>query len=370
MTEGIVDATNLNLRDAPGGNVVGVLRKGDRLAILATEGDWIHVSAPLAGGTKLGWVSAAFVAVASGAAPLPPADDDANPVTVSGGKALGPDGTAFAGAHGAGFATLGLTTLDAYLAGATSAAGLAPSVVRAVAAVSANEGRLEAINSYDNAFLSFGLLQWTAGPANGPGELAALLALVQRTDAAVFQEYFGRYGVGVAPPDSATSVSTSGFLTISDSVLRKSADKAQLRSAAWAYRFWRAGHDETVRGCQLALAASRIDGFLRRPVGGRTVGNFMTSEYGVALVLDEHVNRPGHVPATLASAIAALPTNAADPTRWGDSEEGDLIRRYVLARNATNMTDAANRATRIADCVRDGRLSAARGSFIAVVASV
>jgi hypothetical protein len=55
MTEGIVDAANLGLRDAPGGgDIVGVLRNGDRLAILATEGDWLHVSAPLAGGTKLG----------------------------------------------------------------------------------------------------------------------------------------------------------------------------------------------------------------------------------------------------------------------------------------------------------------------------
>jgi hypothetical protein len=313
-------------------------------------------------------VNAAFVA--SSAAPLPPADDDANPVTVSGGKALGPDGTAFASAHGAGFATRGITTLDAYLAGGTSAFGLAPSVIRAVSAVSANEGRLEAINSYDNAFLSYGLLQWTAGAASGPGELAALLTLVQRTDAAAFHEYFGRYGIGVAPPPSATSVSTSGFLTISDSVLRTPAAKAQLRSAAWAYRFWRAGHDEIVRSCQLALAASRIDGFLHRPVDGRTVGDFMTSEYGVALVLDEHVNRPGHVPATLARAVAALPAKAGAPTRWGDAEEGDLIRRYTLARNATNMTDAANRAARIADCVRDGRLSAARGSFVAVVASV
>jgi uncharacterized protein YgiM (DUF1202 family) len=54
MTEGIVDAANLNLRDAPGGDIVGVLRNGDRLAILARAGDWLHVSAPLAGGTKLG----------------------------------------------------------------------------------------------------------------------------------------------------------------------------------------------------------------------------------------------------------------------------------------------------------------------------
>jgi hypothetical protein len=367
MTEGRVTATSLNLRDAPNGTVVGMLRKGDSVSILETKDGWLRVSAT--GGTEpLGWVSAEFVATTDTgplpASPLPPpADDASHQVTVAAGKAIGPDGKSFAVARGDGFATLGLTTLGSWLAGGAAAPDLAPSVVRAVRAVSMNEGRLEAINSYDNAFLSFGLLQWTAGPGSDPGELAGLLDLVQRTSAAAFGEYFGRYGLGVQLPSTAASSPATGFLTLSGAPVRMPTEKAQLRDATWAYRFWRAGHDETVRACEAALAASRIGTFLQRPAAGHTVGDWLTSEYGVALVLDEHVNRPGHVPRTLESAIASL-SGTIDLSQWGDREEANLIDRYIAARDGTNMTDAANRAIRIGDCVHRGELSDRRGSFV------
>jgi hypothetical protein len=145
--------------------------------------------------------------------------------------------------------------------------------------------------------------------------------------------------------------------------VRTPTEKAQLRDATWAYRFWRAGHDETVRACEAALAASRIGTFLQRPAAGHTVGDWLTSEYGVALVLDEHVNRPGHVPRTLESAIGDL-SGTIDLSQWGDREEANLIDRYIAARDGTNMTDAANRAIRIGDCVHRGELSDRRGSFV------
>jgi hypothetical protein len=366
MAEGRVTATSLNLRDAPNGAMIGALGKGDSVTILETREGWLRVSTAGAAGTRLGWVSGEFVATigASAPIPVPPADDEAHRVTVAAGKAIGPDGSSFAVAHGGGFATLGVTTLDGWLAGGAAPPDLAPSVVRVVRAVSTNEGRLEAINSYDNAFLSAGLLQWTAGAGSAAGELAGLLGLVQRTSASTFDEYFGRYGLGFEVPSAVTGTPVTGFLTLSGSSLRTPSEKEQLRDASWAYRFWRAGHDDIVRACQAALAARRIDTFLDRPAAGRTVGDWLTSEYGVALVLDEHVNRPGHVPRTLESAIAGL-TGSIDPGQWGDREEADLIELYIAARDTTNMTDPANRATRLCDCVRRGELSAKRGSFAA-----
>ena len=59
---------------------------------------------------------------------------------------------------------------------------------------------------------------------------------------------------------------------------------------------------------------------------------------GIALVLDEHVNRPGHVPGTLETAIGNLAGNP-DPTNWTDAQEGELIDLYIDARNDTNMTN-------------------------------
>jgi hypothetical protein len=362
MANGRVTATSLNLRDAPNGAVIGQLRNGNSLAIIETKDDWLSVSAIVDGATKLGWVNAKFVDIIDSGPP--PADDDATPVTVVAGKAIGPDGRSFASVHQGGFFTLGVTTVDNWLAGNPAGLSLAPSLIRVVRAVSRNEGRLEAINSYDNSFLSFGMFQWTAGAGNQPGELAGLLALVQRSSADAFQKYFGRYGLGAELQRGART----GFLTLAGAMLNDATDKEQLRGAEWAYRFWRAGQDDTVRACELNLAAARVPLFLQAPVAGHVVGDWLSSEYGVALVLDEHVNRPGHVPGTLKTAIDGL-APGADPTTWGDQEEAELIRRYIAARAATNMTDPANRATSIGDCVSAGAMSDKRGSFAATPAA-
>jgi hypothetical protein len=166
----------------------------------------------------------------------------------------------------------------------------------------------------------------------------------------------------------ATIVSTggqlaTGFLTLAGKRLESPADKAQLRSPEWAYRFWRAGHDDRVRVSQLGCAASRILVFHGLIARGYPISAWLTSEQGIALVLDEHVNRPGHVPDTLEAAIGRLGAKP-DPTKWGTAEEARLIEIYCDEREKTNMTDPDKRAGRIADCVLDGTLSDIRGSFV------
>jgi hypothetical protein len=361
MAEGRVTATSLNLRDAPEGAVIGSLGRGDRVTILDQQDGWMSVSATVGGATKLGWASAQFIDAVPAA---PPADDGSASVTVAAGKAIGPDGRAFASVQGKGFFTLGQTTLEAWLAASPPGLSLAPSLIRVVQAVSRNEGRLEAVNSYDNCFLSFGLFQWTSGAKDQPGELAGLLALIRRSDPQAFDDCFGRYGLGVALQNDGKT----GFLTLAGAALKTAQDKEALRSADWAYRFWKAGQNDGVRAAELDFAAARVPGFLRLPVAGRAVRDWLSSEYGVALLLDEHVNRPGHVPGTLKNAIDGLPPGT-DPARWGDAEEADLILRYIAAREATNMTDPAKRATSIGDCVRAGTLSDKRGSFAPAAAA-
>jgi hypothetical protein len=142
--------------------------------------------------------------------------------------------------------------------------------------------------------------------------------------------------------------------------------KGVLCRPVWAYRFWRAGHDPAVRRCQVEHAAARVDVFYRPPrarLGGRPLSDFVTSEYGVALLLDEHVNRPGHVPGTLAAALDGLPARGRDPAAWTDEDEAALLGRYVAARNATGMTSPQERAATIGRAVAAGWLSPRRGSF-------
>ena len=84
----------------------------------------------------------------------------------------------------------------------------------------------------------------------------------------------------------------------------------------------------------------------------------------MALLLDEHVNRPGHVPSTLNDAIRSIGVEASDPGTWSDLEEHHLIDAYLVKRLDTNMTDSRGRASKIEDFVRLGKLSDKRGSFV------
>jgi hypothetical protein len=372
MADGTVMTTSLNLRDLPNGAIIGALARGTIVAVLARNGDWLNV-AKAGERTPVGWVAARFVNMGEAAEPtaasaqtIPPPDDTVHPVTVQGTRAIGPDGRPFANVQGPGFMTIGNTALPDWLTSIPTPAGITPSMVRVVRAVSLNEGRLEAINSYDSAFLSFGMFQWTAGTGDAAGELAALLTLVQRINPDVFTEYFGRYALGTAVPSADA---TTGFLTLDATALRSQDDKEQLRDAQWAYRFWRAGHDDTVRLGELLHAAARIDQFRRKTAAGRPIAAWFTSEFGIALVLDEHVNRPGHVPGTLEDAIGNLGDSAPDPTNWTTDDEKALIELYIDARNQTNMTKPGERSRQIEACVQAGTLSNQRGSFITAVAA-
>ena len=169
-------------------------------------------------------------------------------------------------------------------------------------AVSENEGMLEAVNSYDNAFMSFGPFQWTAGTGSAGGELADLLDRLKTSKPAAFNEYFGKIGLDLKIGPPKPGALRTGFLVLDGQALNTPTRKSVLRKPIWGYRFWRAGHDTDVRACEIEHAMARIDVFYRGArsvLGGKAVSDFITSELGVALLLDQHVNRPGHVPKTL-----------------------------------------------------------------------
>ena len=317
-------------------------------------------SAPALAGAP---VSRAAPPPASSRAPnaLPPADTAELKPRGEGRMAIGPGGERFAVQKSPGFYTRGETPLAAWLAASPPAAACPPSLIRIVAAMSVVEGRLEAVNSYDDSYLSFGIFQWTAGEADADGELAALLARFKVADAGAFTECFGQYGLDVA---LAHADATTGGLTLAGAKLRTAADKQTLRGIEWAYRFWRAGHHASMRICQFELAASRVARFAELAVQGRPIRAWVSSEYSVALMLDEHVNRPSHVPATLGRAIVAIGADTQDPAGWSDAQEQRLIEAYLTERRTTNMTDSDGRAATIEDAVRGDRLSDRRLSFV------
>jgi peptidoglycan hydrolase-like protein with peptidoglycan-binding domain len=239
---------------------------------------------------------------------------------------------------------------------------LTQSEINVMISVAENEGNLDAINSWDNAFLSFGLFQWTAGQGSTKGELPALLARIREEDHDLFDKYCGQHGLDVT---DITPGPVHGYFSFNGVTLKSPKAKAQLREAPWAFYFWLAGQDPAIQAIEIKHALYRLDQFYdtdRYLVDNRYhVSELVTSEYGVGLILDQHVNRPAHVKSSLAKALklSALP----DPKNWDTEAERRLLESYLSVRARTSMTDPEKRARVTRKYLSKGIISDARGSF-------
>ncbi len=239
------------------------------------------------------------------------------------------------------------------------------SEINVMIAVAENEGNLDAINTWDNAFLSFGLFQWTAGQAGARGELPALLARIKNEDRDLFDKYCGQHGLDVA---EITPGLVYGYFSLRGTLIKTPAAKAQLRKAPWAFYFWLAGQDPAVQAMEVKHAIGRLDQFYdsdRYMVDNRyRVSELVSSEYGVGLILDNHVNRPAYVKACLSKALAR--TGLGNPGEWGDEQERKLIDAYLgirVTHGRYPMTDAGKRARVTTKYLKRGVISDRRGSF-------
>ena len=295
--------------------------------------------------------------------PMPPPPATTGAVRFDGDHAIGPDGVRFARRFRKGVFNVGKTSIRDYVSTHPSAFPGAPrSLLNVIQAVSENEGKLEAINTWDDSFMTFGVFQWTAGQTNARGELAALLHRLKGEHAGVFADLFGRHGLDVHHVSTGRPGTTpSGALSLDGVILDTAERKEDLRTLDWAHRFWRAGHDDALRTVQVKQAMDRLAIFHRSPkhlVLERPLAAYVTSEAGVALLLDQHVNRPGHVPKTLAQAVGQLVSEGipADPSNWSDAEERQLLKAYIDLRSETSMTDSDKRAQVVFEAVTEGRI--------------
>lgn len=240
--------------------------------------------------------------------------------------------------------------------------GLTDSAMNVMIAVSENEGNLDAINTWDNSYLTFGMFQWTAGAGNDKGELPALLKKIKTANPDLFFNYYGQYGLDVINVNDIT-----GYFTLNGKKLSTSAEKEQLRSYEWVFYFWKSGQDQLVKSIQIQHALSRLGRFYRNnnvKVNGHFISDLVTSEYGVGLLLDNHVNRPAYVKHCIAKALNQ--TGLTSPQNWGTAEERKLIKAYLQIRETYGkypMTDANKRAGVTKKYLDNGIISDKRGSF-------
>jgi len=242
---------------------------------------------------------------------------------------------------------------------------MSPSEIKVMLVTSANEGSLDAVNTWDSQYLSFGILQWTLGSAGQQGELPALLINIKKRYPSEFQYYFGQFGIDTSSLDGNT-----GWLSLNGTRLVNAVDKNLMRQPIWALRFAIAGMDALVQSVQVLHAISRLDRFYFTPtqtLQGFTLSQLLSSEFAVALLLDHHVNRPSHVIPCVADAIARSRLTPAQVAQSSIDNEALIIQNYLTLRETFGGTSAMTKSRERAELARKeiatGNLSPQRFSF-------
>ncbi|OYQ64488.1 hypothetical protein B9G53_11520 [Pseudanabaena sp. SR411] len=253
----------------------------------------------------------------------------------------------------------------AYGSGLLQQVQMSPSEIKVMLVTSANEGSLDAINTWDSQYLSFGIFQWTLGSAGQQGELPALLNNLKRRYPSEFQYYFGQFGLDVTSLDGIT-----GWMSLNGNRLVNAADKNLMRQPLWALRFAIAGMDALVQSVQVLHGISRLDRFYFTPtqtLQGFTLSQLLSSEFAVALLLDHHVNRPSHVIPCVADAIARSGLTPAQVAQSSIDNEALIIQNYLTLRETfggtSAMTKSRERAELARQAIATNNLSPQRFSF-------
>jgi len=243
---------------------------------------------------------------------------------------------------------------------------ISESEVNALLATSENEGNLDAINTWDNSYMSFGMFQWTLGPGGAKGELPALIKLVKEKYPKAFDQFCGQFGLTVSVDTNATS----GYLIYKNKKVTSSTEKQFFRNSIVAYRFAAAGMDKRVNAVQILHAINRFNLFYfnkTNKLGGNTLFDLLSSEYAAALFLDNHVNRPGYLWPCVAKAVKNAGLSFDQLKNGGDKEELKVINHYLKIRETygkTPMTNARDRSAVTKRYLDEGKISARKGSFI------
>lgn len=243
---------------------------------------------------------------------------------------------------------------------------LSNSEINTLLATSQNEGNLDSINTWDNSFLSWGMFQWTLGARTDQGELPALLKVIKEKQPGAFKTFFGDFGIDIAP---VTGTKT-GFLMLNNVIQNTVARKQAFRNNTWTLRFALAGNDPAICAAQVLHAINRFDGFYftaEKDFGGLSINNMLSSEYAASLLIDQHVNRPGHVKAVVAAALQQAGFTPQQLAAGTDADELKVINKYLAIRRTfgkSPMTNSDDRAKVVKNFLDKGLISAKKKSFV------
>lgn len=136
--------------------------------------------------------------------------------------------------------------------------GITDVEARALLFVSKNEGKFNALNTYDRAAVSFGFVQFAGG--SGGGTFPRMLANLKKNAPAVFKNSFGDFGIDVeyTEKDGALTAATVVAIDpVGGTVLRGRDAEAYIRKTpALVPTFLSAGYDKEVQKAQVKTAVT------------------------------------------------------------------------------------------------------------------
>jgi hypothetical protein len=205
------------------------------------------------------------------------------------------------------------------------------------ASITESEGSLQALNTYDTAFLSVGPVQQTAGRGEAKGELQGALSTLQANAPEVYWRHFGRFGL--RPVDaSLVDGAKKAHFELRGEKLDSGEKKEELRSFKWAHLFQRAMQNPTVRYWMMREGFERLRRIQNRafmiqvPADNQeephefdaTIADIFSRDLSQALLLDTHVNQPGDIWSDDRGASIWLRTTEEKFQEWNITSADDL----------------------------------------------
>lgn len=250
---------------------------------------------------------------------------------------------------------------------AANTPGITPVTVderQVIEVMAASEGPMDAVQSYDSEILSIGAMQKTISLGRGEGELNKQLfefkmqfpyqfkCLIGHCGWDVTDDGNGKYRViytqGSTPyegPDLMTKVRAKN-----NSVDGKNTKNSVIDC------FIRLCRNDNFQDKQIYdyVVRLRSDKVLQSPLVDSKgalfpylLGEYLRSNVGRAIALDENVNKPTHTPYFLGAALEQLFVNrpalkGTNPATWAAADEQALIKLYAVYRMSKNFSKKAN----------------------------
>lgn len=266
-----------------------------------------------------------------------------------------------------------------------------PSEQRVISRMAMNEGHLDSVQAYDSQTVSVRAMQKTVN-AGGTGELAKQVYDFSQTNPAKYKALFADKGWTVAHTGKGATAGDYTMTFSPDGTPKSPAETRAYIKDRSAPDHWnnalvpllQAGRDPDFQAQQIGDYKDRLDtaiatvpaGTAYKAVKGgtpytRPISDYVTSEQGTGLVLDQSVNVPSRVAGSFGKALdgfyAANPKAPANPTQWTADQRAEyepkIVSQYQAQREASKMTSPIERHDLIVG--QGSTLSAAPGSFSA-----